>query len=293
MIGLPNNTFLSPGKIYFLQLKWRTDEVPTSEQDLVDLERLGRGSHVSLDQVRENGSKTLFYVPDSPDKFRMSSAILPAPGLFRQAFSGSGPGGSSSATYFPRRADSAAFISIPSVFSAIVPYDPDGKEFVNATANHVPTATYNLQNAADEEAVLAVYYVGSQDGVVLEVDYAHVVEFIPTTEAAGIISTDICLPNSQARDAILAAAGMAARLRPSIIQSPHDTTSVMPNAERSFGRSMAERTIRPEASNVSRQVAKYARGSVESFWDFDWLANPIKNIGGAIKSVKGLAKDIF
>jgi len=288
VIGLPTNTFLSPGKIYFLQLKWRADEVPMSEQDLVDLERLGRGSHVSLDQVRENGSKTLFYVPDSPDKFRMSSATLPAPGVFLETTNtGAQVLGKK---VFPWMRDVLTDYVNTAPARWVVPYDPNATYGGSSSST---SETYDLQNAADEEAILAIYYVGSQDGVVLEVDYAHVVEFIPTTEAAGIITTDICLPNSQARDAILTASGMAARLRPSIIQSPVDTTSVVPTAERSFGRGTAERTLRPEAARVPMAVARAARVSAESFWDFDWLKDPIKNIGAAVKGVKGLAHEIF
>jgi len=270
VIGLPSGQFMTPGKIYFAQVRWHTDDVPILEEDFVQLERLGRGTHVSMDAVRASGSKTFYAVPDSADKFEMSSSFYPAPGIVNVGdFVGVGP------------RDDRIFTTLKWVngagvsnYAAICPYNVAGVP----NSSTISTQDATDQQVADQTQLIVVGCFGLQDGVVLEVDYASNYEVVPTSSAPPGVETSIQLPDSLAMDEIFAGVAMAAAVRPQLLQADGDRTITdVPTS--AFGDTAEARVARSRAaatkSLIGRAGALKGRqltpARAEGFWDFDWL----------------------
>ncbi len=249
IVGLPASQFMTPGKIYFAQVRYDREDLPITEQDFVVLEQKGRATHVSADAVREAGSKTVFMAPDGEEKFGMSSNLLPAPGLLI-----TGSGSTSMARVFP---DVSYATTQGSPLASIIPY---------TTAALTPTTSGVSGGAdsanADSTTVLLVAYFGASDGVVLEVDYALVIEYIPNKSAPAGVDAHVQLPDSQAMDSIFSAAAVCTQARPMLIQAPGDKTisSIMPGFNGAHG----------EAARVRTELSKIARRRVGGTTNESW-----------------------
>jgi len=215
VVGLPTSTFLPAGKVYFGQFRGLNTDTPLTEQDWTTAERLGIAAHVSLDAVRQAGSKTWYVLPDGTDKFRLSSFFQPAPGLFRAGDIDSAESTDSNIRCFP------AYVSpptsgYPSLSRLVVPYGG--------------TASNQDQVAADETYYIFVACFGLQAGTVIEVDYSMTLEYVPTQAAPPGIETAVQLRNSSAVDGIFGASAVLADARGVLLQSPGDKTIVRPSA---------------------------------------------------------------
>jgi len=275
IIGLPPGVFMTPGKIYFAQVRCDNTDLPISEQDFVNMEQHGRATHVSADAVREAGSKTIFYAPDGSQKFAMTSNFLQPAGVFGvgELNSMSSP----TATFqrgqrcFPLPTSLAGSTN-PDYSRCIVPYDTSGNTVSGGPVFSSPG--YSLVGAARGDALdsanadattyLVVGYFGAQANVVLEFDYAIISEYIPNRTAPGAIEALVQLPSSTAMDAIFSAAAVLTEARPVMLQRPGDTTVAGSGSARESGLAVVPRL----AATASR-----TRGSAyrEGFWDFDWL----------------------
>jgi len=278
IVGLPSGQFMTPGKIYFAQIRCDHSDLPVTEQDFVTLEQLGRASHVSADAVREAGSKTIFYTPDGLNKFAMTSNFLPPAGVFaNHDIELPAPGlpltPSMGIRMFPGSAPSTPVVGappLPSNFTRnIIPYLARGNSHtVSATASDTQAIGLTSDSAnADSTTFLFMAYFGAQDGVVLEVDYATIVEYIPSKSSPGGIEAVIQLPDSTAMDSIFSSAAVLAEARPVMIQKQGDLT---------ISSAMGPAPHAREAASVRNRLvsmASKARGSSyrEGFWDFDWL----------------------
>jgi len=272
IVGLPPSQFMTPGKMYFAQVRYDATDMPVTEQDFVVLEQLGRASHVSADAVREAGSKTVFFVPDGINKLTMSSNFMIAPGVLQanQVFTNQDapPQPSAGVRYLPSLGVLHASGSDPCL--SIVPYSTTGGTAGSASLIGPAQTLAGAGDAtdaysADATTLLVVAYFGAQDGVVLEVDYSTVVEYIPNKSTPGGVEALVQLPSSPAMDSIYAAAAVLAEARPVMIQHAGDLTisSSSPGGSRESG------AIR---SRLAR-MARAATGGTfrEGFWDFDWL----------------------
>jgi len=275
IVGLPSGQFMTPGKIYIAQGRWDKEDVPLTEQDFVVLEQKGRASHVSADAVRAAGSKTLFYTPDGMQKFGMTSNFLPAPGVFDATRINPGGGGTYGSSYaglrvFPGIAQMGA---VPALGSMVGPLTFDELLVPYGTAAAV-TGRQALGNAADSAnadstSLLWVAYFGAQDGVVLEVDYAHIMECTPNKSAPPGFEAAIQLPNSAAMDSILSACAVLAMAKPRMYQSAGDPTVSIPAGT---SRPSAEAlSVRRQITSVARVAPGRAMPIAEGFWDFSWL----------------------
>jgi hypothetical protein len=274
IVGLPSGVFMAPGKCYVAQIRWNRDEVPQTEQDFVTLERLGYASHVSVDAIREAGSKTCYAVPDGGDKFELSSSFYPAPGMFlTSALQG----------YAATGQDVRAFpgytgLVTPSASTLLVPYLTQSSNAGGITDNED-------QMTADQTMVIIVGFFGLQDGIVIEADYATTQEYIATPAAPPGIDMGVQLRNSAAMDQIFGAASILASYRAMMFQSPGDKTILSaptsPFGHASEGKANAEG--RATRARLVQAVRRSAGGLVrhqraEGFWDFDWLKKG--NLGG-------------
>lgn len=266
IVGLPTGQFMTPGKIYFAQVRCDSSDLPVTEQDFSSLEQLGRATHVSADAVRAAGSKTLFYVPDGQSKFNMVSTFLPPCGSF--ATSELGPAFTNPQGAGLRLFPTAAF---PTDFRrAIIPYRSTGV----STDPGVPSdefggsaSTPDAANA-DGTSLLFMAYFGAQDGVVLEVDYATIMEYIPTKAAPGGVEALVQLPDSSAMDQIFAAAAVVSEARPVMLQQPGDLTLVA-SSRGSAPPSREALATRGKLSTMASSMR--GRAYREGFWDFNWL----------------------
>jgi len=271
IIGLPTGQFMTPGVVYFAQVRMNHSDLPVTQQDFVQLEQLGRASHVSADAIREAGSKTLFYSPDGPQKFSMTSNFVAPPGVFGPAdatgWVPAVPG--AGVRYFP---GAPAVVQKATDFTRnIVPYlSQSNTNLPSSTPDSLRVATVDATDAAnaDSSTLLVMAYFGIQEGVVLEVDYAHIVEYIPNNSAPAGIEAVVQLPDSAAMDSIFASAAVMTEARPVLIQQPGDLTLV--SAVRG-GPSPTREAV--AARNRLTSQALRSRGSAyrEGFWDFDWL----------------------
>jgi len=256
IVGLPSGQFMTPGKIYFAQVRCDNTDMPLTEQDFVNMEVHGRASHVSADAVREAGSKTLFYTPDGQQKFSMTSNFLPPPGVFNAVELVGGT--TNGARFFPRAND------VVDQSRSIIPY------WTNSDITQGPGLVGLAGDSANADATTYLFmgYFGAVDGVVLEVDYCNVTEYIPNKSAPGGIEALVQLPNSNAMDSIFATAAILAEARPSMIQAPGDLSI---STSSKGGSSTTREAL--SARNRLVSMATRARGSAyrEGFWDFDWL----------------------
>jgi len=297
VVGLPPSQFMTPGKIYFAQVRYDLEDLPATEQDFVTLEQLGRATHVSADAVREAGSKTIFMTPDGAEKFGMVSNFVMAPGIQFDGSSGY------TATYvrFPTASQAIGLASaqptLCSALSAVVPYTTKGDNQTNAAANLSSAIIDNSDMAnADSTSLLIVGYFGASDGVVLEVDYANVVEYIPNKKSPAGVEALVQLPNASAMDAIFSASAVCSQYRPLLIQSSGDKTitasvrSVVPTQpENSRVRAeLAKVARRKVGATVREDWDDFLRGSVGLGWDFsgkrgDDYTSSYTNAGGPSK----------
>lgn len=207
IVGLPASQFMAPGKIYFAQPRWNSEDVPITEQDFVNMERVGRASHVSLDAVRQSDSKSIFVSADGPTKFEMTSSFLPSPGYVVIPAGGGGsrlqfPGLDLTGATYPLSSQIAPYYASPDVY--------DGPEMANA----------------DQTYMLVVAVFGTQSGIVIEVDYATSGEMVPTKGAPSGVETVVQVPNSVAMDNIYASSAVLSSLKPVLIQAPGDQTII-------------------------------------------------------------------
>lgn len=297
IVGLPTGQFMTPGKIYCAQIRYDHTDLPVTEQDFVALEQLGRASHVSADAVRAAGSKTLFFTPDGAQKMSMISNFIAAPGVFTPRECGlaaTAPVDTTGVRLFPPPSQLAAGTDFT---RAIVPYRTNAA--VGTGSSYFSRGIQSSQDSAnaDSTTLLMVAYFGAADGVVLEVDYAQVVEYIPNKSAPGGIDTQVQLPNSGAMDEIFAAAAVLCEAKPVMFQQPGDLSIV------STGRGDPNPATREASSarNKLSAMATQTRGKAyrEGFWDFDWLKSgnvgPVSwdfrdNAGGSAKSKSGRRK---
>jgi len=272
VVGLPPSQFMTPGKIYFAQVRCDHIDLPITEQHYSTLEALGRATHVSADAVREAGSKTLYWLPDGEQKFAMVSTFLPPCGVFDDGeINPAGPIDSPQGAGF-RLFPSPAIPAVgPVDFTRnIIPYRASGLSTPAGSPGFLLGGSAASPDAAnaDSASILLMAYFGAADNVVLEVDYAHVVEYIPTQSSPGGVEALVQLPDSNAMDSIFSAAAVMAEARPVMLQQPGDLSLV------STGRGMAPAsrealTTRDKLSAMSRRM----RGGQyrEGFWDFNWL----------------------
>lgn len=279
VVGLPASTFMAPGKVYFAQVRANYSDLPITEQDYVNLERIGRATHVSLDAVRESGSKTFFAVPDSADKFVLSSTFPMAPGEFD-----------------PKNDDGLAVRQFPAVNG---PFIPDNSytliPYQTATTNAtVAAGSRNLVGnptdaaTADQTMILLMAVFGAASGVILEVNYATVVEYIPTGDAPPGVETRVQLPNSPAMDTIFAAAAVANGVRPRLVQAPGDRT--ITDLRSSSAAPAAVAAARTTVEAVRSMARKSAGRSVRPEGWFDWLGDFDLKWGDFAMSSKPKAK---
>ncbi len=285
IIGLPNGQFMTPGKVYFAQVRCDHTDLPVTEQDFVTLEQLGRASHVSADAIREAGSKTVFYTPDSALKFSMTSNFLQPPGVFGNAqVVVNAAGGGVAELNGPMRLFPGAPISAqPAGFPTsaatdftrnIMPYNTTGN--TTSITGVVADGPFGTSRAmgdaadsanADSTTYLFVAYFGAAAGVVLELDYATVVEYIPTKTSPGGIEALVQLPDSSAMDAIFAAAAVLSEARPTMIQQPGDLTIAAPMR----GSAPSRESLQARRNLTAMATRSRGRSYREGFWDFDWL----------------------
>jgi len=135
---------------------------------------------------------------------------------------------------------------------------------------------------ADQTTLLIVGIFGLQDGVVIEADYAHIMEFIPNRSAPSAIAAAIQLPDSNAMDAIFAAAALLDQSRARMVQVPGDVTNFFgPPSKPLFsvdedpaGAAEARKARSALVSSVRKtrgRVIPSGRARGESFWDMSWL----------------------
>lgn len=272
IVGLPAGVFMTPGKIYFAQVRCDNTDLPITEQDFANLEQHGRASHVSADAVREAGSKTLYYAPDGSQKFEMTTNFLPPCGIFAPAdLSGSPASSSQGQRWFPSTGGTGALPGTKPVdwSRAIIPYetrsDTSGGAGSPTTGPTAASGNALDSNNADQTTYLFMAYFGGQDGVVLEVDYATIIEYIPNRNAPGGVDAMVQLPDSSAMDRIFAAAAVLTEARPVLLQRPGDLTIGPGGAS---NESASRGTMRRLAAMGTVGTGSSYR---EGFWDFDWL----------------------
>lgn len=276
IVGLPSGIFMTPGKVYFAQVRCDNTDLPVTEQDFANLEQHGRATHVSADAVREAGSKTLYYAPDGSQKFEMTTNFLPPCGVFSGTEISGSPTGMYGQRWFPCSGTGGAPAVRPTDFTrCIIPYETRADTSGGAgTPSFGPTTAIGDtldSNNADQTTYLFMAYFGGQDGVVLEVDYATIVEYIPNRNAPGGVDALVQLPDSTAMDSIFAAAAVLTEARPVLLQRPGDLTLGPGGAA---NESASRPTMRRLASMSASRVGSAYR---EGFWDFDWLKSG--NIG--------------
>jgi len=269
IVGLPTGQFMTPGKIYVAQVRYDHTDLPVTEQDFVTLEQLGRASHVSADAVRAAGSKTVFFTPDGQQKLSMVSNFIAAPGVFSY---------SDFAIPTPVSAGEGvrAFVN-PSQLSAtadftrcIIPYRTNAARSISPSSIDQAGMQDAADSAnADSTSLLFVGYFGAADGVVLEVDYAQTIEYIPNKTAPGGIDTQVQLPNSVAMDDIFSAAAVLSEAKPTMFQQPGDLSIV--SAARGDPVPASREALRARNKLVSMATRSRGTSYREGFWDFDWL----------------------
>jgi len=269
IVGLPTGQFMTPGKIYFAQVRCDNSDLPITEQDFSTMEQLGRASHVSADAVRAAGSKTLFYVPDGQSKFDMVTSFMPPCGTFGDGeLTGITSPQGAGFRFFPTGGPTSG---TPTDFSrAIIPYLASGVSSDPGATTPAFTGQASSMDShnADSTTYLVMAYFGAQDGVVLEVDYAQILEYIPTKSAPGGVEALVQLPDSMAMDSVFSAAAVMSEARPVMLQQPGDLTLV--------GSSKSSAPASREALSARDKLAIMStslRGKSyrEGFWDFDWL----------------------
>lgn len=290
IVGLPDNIFMAPGKVYFAQLRFDSTDLPTTEQDWSILETKGRATHVSTDAIRAAGSKTFFAVPDGVDKFSFRSSFVPPPGVFWKS-------DGISVTQGMRRFPNWSDLQGGSYKRRPVSGSTAGGDFCTVSDLVAPyfaaPFTNDATDAPEADATMVLMVAcfgigGSGNGVALEVNYAHIGEAIPSKTAPAGVETAIQIPNSSAMDEIFSAAAVIADYRPQMLQASGDRTIIGTSDAGPFGSTKAS----PEAAKTRRVLFEAARKSVgatyrvrkEGIWD------TLSNMAGA--AVGSLADDM-
>jgi len=266
IVGLPSGQFMTPGKIYFAQVRYDQEDLPVTEQDFVVLEQKGRASHVSADAVREAGSKTVYWTPDGAEKFGMTSNFILSPGLTEST--------ASSPSTFRVFPDVPNAVSGSKALSAIIPYRSSAY-----VSSGIPTGGWqdNPDSAnADSTSVLLIAYFGAQNGVVVEVNYANIIEYIPNKSSPAGVEALTQLPSSRAMDEIFSAAAVCSVARPMLIQSSGDKTISVPSPSGSKAHTEAVAVRRKLVSRARAGTGAVAEtflgdllGSGQVAWNFD------------------------
>jgi len=126
-------------------------------------------------------------------------------------------------------------------------------------------------SALSSNGFIMVIGYGLQPGTVLRFDYAHVVEYVPTTSAAGVISTQLELPSMERRQDISLAIQKVNEVRAgsTSLQEVQAVSQAQPSG------------IVPAVSGIAKQVLNLATGGVGSTF---------AKAGGMInKAIKGPA----
>jgi hypothetical protein len=253
------------------------------------MERNGRATHVTTDELRASGSKTWFALPDGETKFALSSAFAPAPGLFTgELFGGTGNIGNGIRVFpnYNQANGSGATANVTTIgnYELVVPYNPGTEGLVKQTATVGSYSYYGNQSGADvrvadETQLLVCAFFGARDGLSIEVDYVHNVEFRPSPNAPPGVEGSVMLPNSAAMDAIFTAAAVVERLRGSLTQVRGDATISAGHSHSSLIRAPKSTAEAEAARTRALTIARIAKGrrtmpvAKESFWDLDWLGN--------------------
>jgi hypothetical protein len=222
----------------------------------VVLEREGRASHVSTDAIRDAGSKTFYVTPDGSNKLEMSSQFVPAPGILNATGDTFASGGR---RCFPTTTSIANGLTWSQV---TLPYAATPYSTSQSIADNADQAN------ADQTYVLVAAIFGASDGLVLEVDYAIVGEYIPDKNTPPGVESAVQTPNTGAMDAIFAAAAVIAELKPVLLQASGDRTQVASAGVPAGMQSEARRTRSVLHNAVRSHVGKIVqRTKPEGFWD--------------------------
>lgn len=76
------------------------------------------------------------------------------------------------------------------------------------TAGNAPTLGTAPSQVSSACPILIVVGFGLQAGMVIRVDYAHHVEYVPSVDASGLVQTKVCAPSAQAREGIASVAAI-------------------------------------------------------------------------------------
>jgi len=164
--GLPPNTFLPAGTIYFLQLQEYEFEglmsgASASESLFINAVAAGKGFSFTLNELQKMDGATLPYLPQGPMSYTFSDLDAYAPWGSGQAFGSYNASGASAG-----------------VSSGVMSAQPR----------------------------LLVAGFGVPSGLEFTVKYVHHLEYVPTVAAAGLIKTEVCPPSTEAREGIARAA---------------------------------------------------------------------------------------
>jgi hypothetical protein len=266
VLGLPPGQFMAPGKLYVAQVRYNANDLPLTEQDFVDLERLNRAAHVSIEQIRTEGSRTWYAVPDGADKFHLSSVFSPPPGMMAVDASG-GHGSIRKFLEVASYADDGGFPG--AVMEQLwIPYTGGGLTSGTLASNSTwvagdPSASSDPTDvaAADGTMVLVAGAFGVQDGLILEVDYSSVIEAVPTPDAPAGVDAAIQLPNTPAMDAIYRSVATLAQARGALFMSDGDAAI-----------GAAAGAVAGAVTSVSARIAEMRPVRAEGFFDwFNWM----------------------
>jgi hypothetical protein len=270
IIGMAPGVFIAPGKLYVAQVRNEQADIPITEQDYVVLERMGRASHVSVEAVRQAGSKTFYITPDSANKFDMTSNFLPAPGTLQGKYSVSASAqlgnrvfpnandlylGGAGLNQFQTGAGNGLGVEV-----AICPYN---------TGQSVGSGTDSAN--ADSTSILVAAVFGAADGLTFEVDYVMCGEYIADKTAPPGLEMCVQTPDHLALDAIFAAAAAITELKPVLFQAAGDVTQTVQNFGPGVPASAQSEARRSQAVMRTRGTPRpgslIRKARPEGFWD--------------------------
>jgi len=293
--GYPDNTFLPGGICYSAHVPMHAGSMPLTEQDFIELERLGLASHVSLGEVQASGSKTQLLIPHTEEALRFNSSFFPPCGMFylKNIATGTGslplpvPAQQFSGTrLYPGFSEVSAASGAIKPSQLFIPYD---------TVNSIPGGAQGVNGAADSLAartlsVLVVAFFGVKDGTQFELSAALNGEYTTKINTPSGVVTEVMLPDSNAVDRLFCAAAVLNRSMPRAFAMPGDVTvsggtaegRVVPHVAVRSLRGLAEAVVnkkpvalpgrRPDVRSMRQPFTKKAHSKPEGFWDFDWLS---------------------
>jgi len=166
--GLPPNTFLPAGVIYFLQLQeyefaGLLGSSPASESLFINAVAAGKGFSFTLNELQKMDGATLPYLPQGPMSY---------------------------------------------TFSDLDAYAPWGSGQMSGATNGSGASAGTSSGVMSAQPRLVVVGFGVPQGLELTVKYVHHLEYIPTVAASGLIKTEVCSPSMETREGIAKAAQM-------------------------------------------------------------------------------------